>query len=470
MKKLSNKKIYIPLFLLFFSFSCFLCTFLVKESDYFWHITAGKYMFLNGPLKEDVFSWVLNGTYWMSHEWLFELFIYFLKVIFGNFSMLIYIFSSLFMFYIIIYLYNKEKINKNLFFTTCWIACSLIFILVMQARPHFISYLFLSLTLYFILDLVRNEDSKKIYFLPLLTILWANFHGGSSNLGYLFCFFTFFIGLFQFKFEKIEAKRLSKSQLKKLFIIGFISIICTMINIHGIKMTFYPYLNMLDKTMLENITEWSPTDINNLTHLPFYVLSLIILGILLFSKKKIQLLDITFIGLGIYLGLKSLRFWPYLYIISSFFVFNYISKFKFDNMKFIMIFLSSFLLISSVFNFDKVYSEINKENLHVDKKIIDTIKEVKPKRLFNYYGYGGELIYHNILVFIDGRADLYSENGVFTDYLHIKNMQYDYKELMNKYDFDYFLVTKGSTLEKYLRTLKYQKIIESNGILLYKKV
>ena len=64
-----------------------------------------------------------------------------------------------------------------------------------------------------------------------------------------------------------------------------------MINIHGIKMTFYPYLNMLDKTMLENITEWSPTDINNLTHLPFYVLSLIILGILLFSKKKIQLLD-----------------------------------------------------------------------------------------------------------------------------------------------------------------------------------
>ena len=45
----------------------------------------------------------------------------------------------------------------------------------------------LALTIFFSYDLFINENSKKIYFLPLVTLFWANFHGGSSNLSYIFC-------------------------------------------------------------------------------------------------------------------------------------------------------------------------------------------------------------------------------------------------------------------------------------------
>ena len=54
------------------SISLFLLLTMRVESDYFWHIKAGEYMFKNGILRKDVFSWILNGKYWMSHEWLFE--------------------------------------------------------------------------------------------------------------------------------------------------------------------------------------------------------------------------------------------------------------------------------------------------------------------------------------------------------------------------------------------------------------
>ena len=55
------------------------------------------------------------------------------------------------------------------------------------------------------------------------------------------------------------------------------------------------------------------------------------------------------------------------------------------------------------------------------------------------YDYGGILIYNDIEVFIDGRADLYSKYN-YKDYLDISCLRGDYPKLIEKYDFDYFLV------------------------------
>ena len=62
-----------------------------KDSDYFWHVKAGEYMFNNKDiLVKDVFSWFMNGKYWMSHEWAFDYIIYLLKYLFGNAHLFIY--------------------------------------------------------------------------------------------------------------------------------------------------------------------------------------------------------------------------------------------------------------------------------------------------------------------------------------------------------------------------------------------
>ena len=77
-----NKYTLIFIFLLF-ALSLFMSSLFQKESDYFWHISAGKYMFDNKLiLTKDVFSWFLNGTYWMSHEWGFDILIYIFNILF----------------------------------------------------------------------------------------------------------------------------------------------------------------------------------------------------------------------------------------------------------------------------------------------------------------------------------------------------------------------------------------------------
>lgn len=471
-EKIINHKKELLIASLFLSISLFLGLFIIKESDYFWHITAGKYMLNNGPIKQDIFSWSVNSKYWYSHEWLFEVLIAFLNKLFGNISMIIYTTSIIIGIFSIIFIYNKDKMKNNMLFTSIWIGFSGMMMPFVQTRPHLISFLFTTLCIYSIYSLINNQNSKKIYFIPLITILWSNFHGGSSNLGYLFCFITLLFGLFNFNCEKIYAERLTKKQIYKLLGVGLVSIFCTGINIHGFKMTLYPYMNLMDSTMLANIQEWTPTTLSETSHLSFFITGIIILFIFLLSNKKIRFMDFVLFGLSLALGLKAIRFWPYLYLISSFFIFDYIKDLKFKNIQYIIIIIDLALITSFVIYSSDFINEVDRDYYKLNDEIIGILKDEKPEKLFNSYDIGGELIYHKVPVFIDGRADLYSEQGILKQYLAISNINYDYKALLDLYDFDYFLIDRNCTLNEYLKYNDNYEIIYNNyevDYVLYKK-
>jgi len=318
-----------------------------------------------------------------------------------------------------------------------------------QARPHMISFIFLACTIYFGYDLYLHEESKKIYFLPLIALLWTNFHGGSSNLSYLFCLLFMVVGLFQFSFSKIEARRIKKCQFLKYGLIALACIFCICLNPHGVKMLIYPYTNMLDDLMISNISEWQPTVLSEFSHYPYFLLLLIIIGIFLFSKRRIQLVDFMLFLVVCFLGLKSIRFWSYMYIAMNYVVFNYISPYKTDKGSCMLVCLLG-VIFFSVFLLNRENIVKNLEKEMISKKMISVIKRENPKRLYNLYNYGGELIYNGIDVFVDGRADFYSKYNL-EDAYNISRLDKDYIKLINKYDFDYFLVSKNYSIYTYLK-------------------
>lgn len=450
-------------------FSLFMTLLFHKESDYFWHIKAGEYMVNNSSfLTKDIFSWFMNGKYWMSHEWAFDSLIYLMKNIFGNFHLFLYPFICVLSLLLILFFSNKNNYLKNIIFTLIWIVCFLIFSVYIQARPHMISFCFVALMMWFLYDLFKNQDSKKIYFLPLVTFFWTNFHGGSSNLSYIFCLFFIIVGLFKFQFSKIEAERLNRKQIIKYMCVGLIcaGVIC--INPHGLKMLVYPYVNIMDDVMVNFISEWQPTVLGNSSHYPYFILLIIIFFAMLLSKKKIKFVDLCLFGVVAVLGLKSIRFWSYTYIIMSYVIFNYIPERKKDRgttMALVMIGLIFFGIF--ITNFDSLNKEYNKK--FISDKMINTIKKENPKRLYNMYDYGGELIYNDIKVFVDGRADLYSKYNL-EDYSNISNLNSDYVRLIDKYDFDYFLVAKKYPINTYLSySDDYENILTGEDMILYKK-
>lgn len=443
-----RKKIVLFIVVFILCFSLFALFFVQVENDYFWHVKAGEFMFHNHLLKKDVFSWLAYHHKWISHEWLFELFLYTLKLLFPKTHLLVYCFLSLSILLLTLFFVNKEKYLKNIPFTLLWIAMSMILFPFLCGRPSILSFSLFSLTIFLLYDNYHKEDSKRIYFLPFIAIIWANIHGGSSNLVYLFCFLFYICSFFNFDFKKIYSNSIDKKKRRRYLIVMFLSMLCINLNLHGFDMFIYPYQNMMDITMLYAISEWQPTNLNDMTHYFYIVLVLLIFCILIFSRKKINFLDIILFFFSIYLGVKSIRFWPYTYIIMSYVVFDYISLHKIDSGTNLVLLFSSFcFLLIFVFNVPNIFSAVKKN--YVSSSMIETIKQKKPKRLYNDYNIGGELLYNDILVFIDGRADLYSSLNL-KDYLLINSTSGNYLSLINKYNFDYFIVEKESDIDYYL--------------------
>ena len=219
--------------------------------------------------------------------------------------------------------------------------------------------------------------------------------------------------------------------------------------------------------MINNINEWQPTTLSVMYHYVYYIYLLFIVMTMLISVKKIKFIDFVLLLFVSYLGIKSVRFWLYSPIVMSFIIFDYVKEIKVSMIPIcVLSVLIIFILGVSIYNFRYV-NLTNKLNLN--DEVIRIIKKEKPNRLFNMYEYGGELIYNDIPVFIDGRADLYGKYN-FKDYLDIANLNNDYKKLIDKYDFDYLLINKKASIYNYLRYEdEYSTLYENNNLILYKK-
>jgi len=438
--------------------------------DYYWHVKAGEYMISNMKIPYyDVFSWygISKNLYWMSHEWLSEVVIYGYKYLFEDLGPILFnttIYTSLIL---ILFICNKEKLDKNKIFTFIWSLIGVMtFSRVMLPRPHMISYVLLAITIYILYDNFNNKNSKKIYWLPFISALWVNFHGGSSNLPYILCFLFLITGLFKFKFNKIEANRISKKQIKKYLICGLLSIAFIAINPHGLKMITYPYMNMRDTLMISSITEWASPSLNNISDIGDFILLGTVILAMIVTKKKIKFIDFVVIGAFLVLGFKSLKFISLLYIASTFIVFNFIDEYKFKIPNIMAISILVAILMAFGISMPSFIDKYN--NKLIPDELISYVKGKLPKKLYNYYGFGGYLIYNDISVFIDGRADMYSKYN-FKDALDIQN--YGYNFILKGYDFDMLIIPNNIPLNIHLSTNpNYILTMQKEDIVIYEKI
>lgn len=445
---IKQHKLEISFIIFLFSFVLFLMLFLRMDIDYFWHYKVGEYMVRHSMiLTYDVFSWSLFHAPWISHEWLFDVFIYGLDCLFGDLHIFIYVFSVSFVLLLFLFLVQKKEYLKNIPFALLWTIFFILIVTALSGRPQLLSFLFLAISVWLVFYFFYHPDSKRIYFLPIVSLFWTNIHGGSSNLSYLLCFLAIFCGLFEFSFSKIEAVRLTKKQIITYLVVALLCMLTITINPHGITMLFYPYQNMGDSLMLATISEWQPSNLNELSHYGYFVFVFIALVVMIFSKKKIRFIDAVFYIVFLYLGLKNMRLWFFGYIVYSLFIFYYIPKRKLASYSCLLIIICSILLVASFvsnFSYDNTISYKT-----LSDKAISVLKKENPNKLFNYYDYGAYLIYQDIPVFIDGRADLYS-GKIYKDYQNVSRLRYHFTDLIAKYQFDYFIIPKKSGLFSYL--------------------
>ena len=118
-----------------------------------------------------------------------------------------------------------------------------------------------------------------------------------------------------------------------------------------------------------------------------------------------------------------------------------------------------------------------KEYVKVSSYPVDAVKYIKENidyknvRIFNQYDYGSYLLFEEIPVFIDSRADLYLEEfnkdcTVFKDYFDAK---LNYKYQFNIYDIDYVLLRNDTPLYTTIVNYEnYNKVYKDDYFTLYK--
>jgi len=148
------------------------------EGDTGWHIRTGEWILQNGRVPDkDIFSFTKPGEPWFAWEWLWDVIFAWLHTRWGMASViLVSLFVICLSFALLFRLSLRNGQNVFIAFGATWLATAASS-LHWWARPHVFSFLF-AVIFYSILERVREGRTRLLWFLPFLTVLWTNLHGG----------------------------------------------------------------------------------------------------------------------------------------------------------------------------------------------------------------------------------------------------------------------------------------------------
>ena len=436
------------------------------DADFGWQNKAGAYMVEHQQiLSDDVFSWLNQNqkTTWYNMEWLSEIVMHLCSGTVLTYYLLTIVITMV----ILLCTYwlirdNLTKLNAGSTVGFMFLTFSALIFICM--RPYMFALLFFALELGVFEKLYRNPNSKAVYILPFLSILWMNMHGGSAVLFYIVAAIYVISGLFNFTwFSIIGIKRRDNHFYKQVVIIA-ISGLCMLINPYGAQLLKYPYVNMFDRQMTSYIIEWRCPSIKNWPDIIVYVVIVLIIGFIFIQREKlIELKDLLLAVFFIGITLVSIRHYMFLWIVAFLLISKYMPSRKQEQRKgyyklaiYLWIFVDV-LLISCQLTTPVTYQTA------ISAEMISSIKEYEPKRLYNSYDMGGMLIYHDIPVFIDGRYELYAKY-TFEDYYTIYHMKDGAVDMIESYQFDAFLIDHGSSIDYYLKRNDQYRLLKTDEI------
>jgi hypothetical protein len=469
------RKFYILFGIFFSTFLGLLGLSIAAGDDYWWHLKVGEWIVTNKQIPTTgIFSWYAteNNLSWFAHEWLCEVFFYLWSKLFGaSIGGILYIFLTTTLLGTILYIQNPKGYLKNLMFSCGWMVIGFLMVgTTATARPHLLTYSLFAILLIVCEKIRKDENFKGYLFFPLITIFWANWHGGSVNITYVVPIIYLCTSLFNFKYERLEGKRVKNWY--RYIVLSLMDVLAICVNPRTYRLLLYPY--SYTKSMTEGIGEWQPISFDN----GIYVLIciMIICVILFFTKETLQFTDIAMMGAFMLMSLKYIRFISWLFIVTTFFIFKYIrelkdkSTYKFLQYEFGI--LGILFVMITIMGISNGTSYITSTN--VEDEAVEILKTEEYERLYNFYDYGSFLIYNDIDVFIDGRTDMYDGHNLEQVGKVFKVYYRDYtcEDFINEFDFDMFMIPSKYLMYAYLdeNPDKYEKLYEDDNVAIFKKI
>lgn len=431
--------IIIPFFMLLTSFAV--------DNDFWFTINQGRYVIENGfPIK------AINSIHdldFIYQSWGSGVLFYLIYHYLGNYGIIAFliIISELLAFFFYktcMVVSNNKRLSLLLTIMVMILYCTCFF----TTRPHIFTTLNMVIMFYLLEKYYHTLNKKYLLFVPLIGLLQINMHGIYFILLLVFMG-TYLVDSFKIKIGKIETQNIKKKELIVTFVA---TLLVGLINPYTYKTIIYGFSSYSSSGTMNNmIIELLAPNFHD-TIGRVFILTIIVVNILYFkSHKKISVRHYLLLLGTSYLAFDALKsFW--LFLFSSLFPLAYILS-KDNELKehiyskkyYVTQYLIAFCVIMGIVLNITISSLPDSDKFinYLDKIVIDKEKT----KLYTGFADGSYAQWRGYFTYIDPRAEVFLKSNnhkfdILEEYNDLQKLKIDYRDFLNKYQFDYLFISK----------------------------
>jgi hypothetical protein len=445
------------------------------DPDMWWHLKMGEVIWTRHSIPvTDIFSYTTGHHAYVPHEWLSQCFIY-AAYRFGGYSGLMLwlcVLTSVLLVagYGLCWLYSQNAKVAFAGALVIWLFATI----GLAIRPQMVGYLLLVVEL-LLIQLGRTRNPRWFWGLSPLFALWVNCHG-SFAVGFAIAAVILLCSFFDFRSGLVISSHWDPHVRRTLTWALALGVAALFLNPIGIKQVTYPIDTILHQPIgLSASSEWQPLQFSDGRSFIFLG---VIAGILLLTALRCRHLywhELLLLAMGSWLAASHRRMLFVFGILAAPTLTRLLSDawegYSLDRDRPLpnaaLIAVSGLIVFLAFPGRHVLASQVQHQS---PVKAVEFMKAHPISgHLLNEYVYGGYLIWAapEYPVFVDGRADVFEETGILSDYGNWATLQSDPNDLLNKYKIDFCLLSRESPMARVMSLLKWKTIYsDENSIIL----
>jgi len=456
---------------------------LLNDGDTGYHIRAGEYILDTRSLPSiDPYSFITPALPWTVHEWLAEVFMAAVHRVSGLSGVVV--FYSLILAATFYMLVRMLKAQGN---SALPAAAATVVIIVSStvhwlARPHLFSFLILVAWLH-ILDSYEHQDRNRLYFLPLLMLLWVNLHGGYI-IGFVLLGIYLAGNLLLAFVDKEAWQRHGLKRAKSYGALLGVCLITALLNPFGWKIYLFPFKLVFDRYLMDHTSEFlSP----NFHEQPiFKALLLLLILLLALARKRLTLIELGLILFLTNMSLYSVRYVPLFALIVVPIMLRHLDLNLNETFPRLQSFMRKRLdavatmdgmacgciwpLAALLLIFIQLHNGTIVHGFDPKKKAVAAVEFLKreqiPGNMFNNDEIGDMIIYgahKQYKVFVDGRLDMYGSKHM-QEYFKVMSFSSGWEDILQRYHVGWIIDSTESSLMRFLAPRHEWRLIYSDKV------
>ena len=478
------------------------------DTDTWWHLRAGQWIIEHQSVpRVDPFSYTRSGQPWQYPGWLVEVPMYAIYKLFGPGGLNVWTAVMVTLAFVFVWHTLSGGPLLRAFGIVLAATASGVY---WAARPYLVTFLLAAVYLWILESFRWQGDAKaikRLWWLPVLMVPWANSHGGFA-VGFILWGVYFFNELLKWLIARLkktttssisdiekniaEEIDLARHRAFRLALVGLLMILAVCINPYGPVMLLYPFKTVGIASLQEYIQEWQSPNFHSISVQPFAWLILLTLGIVGASRKRLALTDFLLAAGFAYMGLLAGRNIALFGLVAPMVLtrhaeplvmilqrklglhVNYhlpLSRFR-SGLNYSILIL---LILAVVAKIWLVYPASANEKVfeaNLPVKAVEFIKENHPAgRLFSTYNWGGYLLWAlpQYPVFVDGRTDLYNDE-IIGEWLKVVKVEPGWQDTLAKYGVAIVMTETGSGLDQVLKNNpNWTEVYQDSKAVVYQK-